>query len=255
MSTSLSNFPHISQRDGDINSTDDCVAACVAMGLQFLTGRKYTAGEIKDAVYGASYTGGTAAVRYEAYCSEQGVTLSSISGDGQGLVSALKAQIRAGHPCVITEPDPYESGWSHCCAAYAFNTDAQTITVVDPWIDQDVTKTDATWAAQLLYSQIWTMSKASGTAPAEGSNWVSGSQEQQAEDYWKSTGTDAPYDTGIAQQWQAKYKAGEIYGPPSGKEFDSVDWKGTPIKAQLFAAGRCELNRETEQYNWYKWLE
>lgn len=248
----LPNFPHISQRDGDINSVDDCVAACVAMGLQYLTGKKYTAGEIKDAVYGTSYTGGTAAINYEKYCSEQGVSLTPINGNGQQLVNALKAQISAGHPCIITEPDPYEAGWSHCCAAYSFNTDAATITVVDPWIDQDVTKSDATWAAQLLYSQIWTMSKAPGTAPVEGVNWVSASQEQQAESYWNSTGLNATYESGIAQSWQGEYKAGRIWGPPLTHEFDSVDWSGNPIKAQMFAAGRCEWHHDTGA-KWYNW--
>lgn len=252
MSTSLSNFPHISQRDGDINSVDDCVAACVAMSLEYLTGRKYTAGEIKDAVYGPSYTGGTAAVEYERYCAGQDVSLSPINGNGQQLVAALKAQICAGHPCIVTEPDPYEAGWSHCCAAYSYNADAATITVVDPWIDQDVTKTDATWAAQLLYSQIWTMAKSTPGTPAERTTWVSASQEKQAEDYWHSTGLALPYDTGIAESWQSEYKAGRIWGPPISKEVDTVDWSGNPIKAQMFAAGRCEWNRESGG-KWYDW--
>lgn len=252
MSASLSSFPHISQRDGDINSVDDCVAACVAMGLEFLTGRKYTAGEIKDAVYGSAYTGGTAAVNYEAYCAGQGVSLSPINGNGQQLVAALKAEISAGHPCVVTEPDPYEAGWSHCCAAYAFNTDQATITVVDPWIDADVTKSDATWAAQLLYSQIWTMRRTAPAAPVEGSVWVSTSQEQQAQSYWNSTGLNATYESGIAQSWQSEYKAGRIWGPPLTHEFDSVDWSGTPIKAQMFAAGRCEWHHDTGA-KWYAW--
>lgn len=247
----LPNFPHISQRDGDINSVDDCVAACVAMGLEYLTGKKYTAGEIKDAVYGPSYTGGTAAVEYVSYCKSQGVTLSAINGNPAQLVSALKAQISAGHPCIVTEPDPYEAGWSHCCAAYAFNSDAQTITVVDPWIDRDVTRTDASWQSQLLYSQIWTMSGNVQKA-AEGSVWVSPSQEKQAEDYWNALGVDAPYDTGIAEAWRDKYKAGEIYGPAMGKEIDSVDWKGNPIKAQMFPRGRCEWHRDTGA-KWYDW--
>lgn len=251
MSNSLSNFPHISQRDGDINSVDDCVAACCAMGLEYLTGRKYTAGEIKDAVYGNSYTGGTAAVEYVKYCSEQGVSLTPINGNPAQLVAALKAQISAGHPCIVTEPDPYEAGWSHCCAAYAFNSDAQTITVVDPWIDQDVTRTDASWQSQLLYSQIWTMSSSTPQA-AEGVNWVSASQEQQAESYWNSTGLNATYTSGIAQSWQEEYKAGRIWGPPLTHEFDSVDWSGTPIKVQMFPRGRCEWHRDTGAH-WYDW--
>lgn len=262
----LPNFPHISQRDGDINSVDDCVAACVAMGLEYLTGNKYTAGQVKDAVYGPSYTGGTAAINYEQYCSDQGVSLAPIDGNGGQLVTALKSEISAGHPCIITEPDPYEAGWSHCCAAFAFNNDAASITVVDPWIDQDVTKSDATWAAQLLFSQIWTMKKKDATI--ERTTWMSASQAQQADDYWGSTtahaasgnrGTGGIFpegqtpnaSTGIAKAWQEEYMSGRNWGPPISYEFDSVDWDGNAIVAQMFAGGRCEWRNGNGK--WYAW--
>ena len=245
MSASLKNFPHISQRDGNINSSDDCVGACVGMGLTYLTGKKYTAGQVKDAVYGPGYTGGTAAVEYERYCAEQGVSLTPINGNPSQLVAALKAQISAGHPCIVTEPDPYEAGWSHCCAAYAFNSDAQTITVVDPWIDRDVTRTDASWQSQLLYSQIWTMSKSAPGPPAGRENWV----PQQQEDIWNSTGTGSPFNTGIAEAWK---EVCTVYGPPLGKEFDTVDG-GQPVKAQSFAGGWCAWNRSTGHATWHKW--
>lgn len=158
--TELANFPHISQRDSDANADFDCVPASLAMCLQWLTGRKYTAQQIKDAVYGASYTGGTAASAYVAYCAAQGVKLAPVNGNGMQLVAALKAAIGAQHPAILTEPDPYmpaADGYSHVCAAYKF--DAGSITVVDPWIDQDVTKSDAEWASQLEFNQIWTLEK------------------------------------------------------------------------------------------------
>jgi hypothetical protein len=154
----LANFPMISQRDGDVNASLDCVPASIAACMQWLTGQHYTASEIKDAVYGTGYTGGTAASAYVDYCAARGVILSPVNGDGIALVAALHNALAEQHPALITEPDPYASGWTHVCAAY--QDDASSITVMDPWIDQPVTKSDAAWAAQLQFNQIWTLEKA-----------------------------------------------------------------------------------------------
>lgn len=151
----LTNFPRISQRDGNINSSFDCVPASIADCLTWLTGKKLTAGQIKDAVYGPAYTGGTAARAYIAYCQAQGVNLVAMDGDGNQLVADLRTQIAAGHPCLITEPDPYAEGWTHVCAAY--KDDGANIVVMDPWINQPVSKSYATWAAQLQDNEIWNL--------------------------------------------------------------------------------------------------
>jgi hypothetical protein len=154
----LANFPMISQRDGDANQNYDCVPASIAACLTWLTGKPYTARQIKDAVYGPGYVGGTAAEAYIDYCAAQGVKLFPVDGSGSALVVALRNAIAAGHPALITEPDPYAAGWTHVCAAYKF--DNTSITVMDPWIDQPVTKADSTWAAQLQENQIWVVEKA-----------------------------------------------------------------------------------------------
>lgn len=153
----LPHFPMISQRDGDANQNYDCVPASIAASLSWLTGEAHTARQVKDAVYGASYVGGTAARAYIAYCQAQGVTLAPMDGPGPQLVADLRAQIVLGHPCLITEPDPYAAGWTHVCAAY--KDDGASITVMDPWIDQPVTKPYATWATQLRDNEIWTLEK------------------------------------------------------------------------------------------------
>jgi len=149
----LANFPMISQRDGDANASYDCVPASIAACISWLTGKAFTARQIKDAVYGASYVGGTGARAYIAYCQAAGVNLAPMDGNGVQLVADLRAQIAVGHPCLITEPDPYASGWTHVCAAY--KDDGSSITVMDPWIDQPVVKSYATWAAQLQDNEIW----------------------------------------------------------------------------------------------------
>lgn len=166
MST-LANFPMISQRDNDKNADFDCVPASIAACLEYLTGRHYTAAEIKDSVYGADYTGGTAAAEYVNYCASQSVKLYPIDGNGSQLVAALKSMIASGHPCLITEPDPYmppQDGYTHVCAAYAF--DDASITVMDPWISGPIRKTDGAWAAQLQDNQIWILQKEDTMVPS-----------------------------------------------------------------------------------------
>src|SRR6185312_3746633 len=150
----------VSQRDSDRNADFDCVPASLAACLQFLTGKHYTASAIKDAVYGTPYTGGTAAIKYVDYARGQGVLLYPLNGNGGQLVATMKSMIASGHPCLLTEPDPYMpagSGYTHVCAAYAF--DSASITVMDPWIDQPVKKSDGTWASQLQDNQIWILEK------------------------------------------------------------------------------------------------
>ena len=154
----LANFPMISQRDGDANQDYDCVPASIAAAMQWLTGQKHTAREIKDAVYKPDFVGGTAAIAYVDYCAARGVILAPVNGDGHALVAALHSALANQHPALITESDPYASGWTHVCVAYRDN--ANSITVLDPWIDQPVTKSDAEWASQLLDNQIWTLEKA-----------------------------------------------------------------------------------------------
>lgn len=167
--TTLQNFPMVSQRDSDVNADLDCVPACIAAAMDYLTGRHYTASEIKDAVYGVTYTGGTAAIKYIEYCAGQGVKLYAMDGSGAQLVADLKSMIASGHPCLLTEPDPYMppgSGYTHVCAAFAF--DSASITVMDPWTDVAVKKSDGDWAAQLQENQIWILEKDDIMIPA---NW------------------------------------------------------------------------------------
>jgi hypothetical protein len=242
----LANFPMLSQRDGDLNQDYDCVAASIAACLTWLTHKPFSAREVKDACYGASYIGGTAAFEYVGYCAGQGVTLATLDGDGAQLVADLHQVIGSGHPALITEPDPYSAGWTHVCAAY--RTDSGSVTVMDPWISAPVTKSDSTWATQLQDNQIWVMSL------AERTTWMSAGQAQQASAYWGSTFLDGftpNYATGIARAWQTEYMNGHVWGPPLSHEVNTVDWNGAPIVAQMFAGGRCEW--QNGQAKWYAW--
>lgn len=241
MST-LANFPMLSQRDGDMNQDFDCVAASIAACLQWLTHKPFTARQVKDNVYGASYIGGTAAFEYVQFCAQEGVTLAALDGDGAQLVADLHQVIGSGHPALITEPDPYAQGWTHVCAAY--KADSGSVTVMDPWIASPITKSDSTWAAQLQDNEIWVMQI------TERTTWMSVGQQSQAQAYWNSV-ISAPYTTGIALAWQQEYMNGHLWGPPLSQEVKTVDWNNNPITSQMFPRGRCEW--QNGQAKWYEW--
>jgi N-acetyl-anhydromuramyl-L-alanine amidase AmpD len=157
--TTLEGFPMVSQLDGDINAQFDCVSASIAAALEYLTKRSYTSARVKDAVYGTNYQGNTDPAKYVHYCAQHGVRLSSINGtDNTALIRATKQQLAQNKPVLLTEVDPYmpaSSGETHVVVAYACN--ANSITVMDPFIAAPVTKTDQQWQNDLRSHQIWTM--------------------------------------------------------------------------------------------------
>lgn len=157
----LENFPMISQLDSDTNAPYDCVAASIAAGMEYLTKQSYTSAQVKDAVYGASYQGNTNPVQYITYCAQHGIQLTAINGtDNAALIAATKQQLAEKHPVLLTEVDPYmpaNSGETHVVVAY--ECDADSITVMDPFIDAPVTKTNQQWMNDLRSNQIWSMEK------------------------------------------------------------------------------------------------
>lgn len=158
MSTAtLANFPMVSQLDGDPNAEFDCVAGSIAAALWWLNKKKYTASQVKDAVYGRSYVGDTAAANYVNYCALQGVKLAPINGTGRALVDDIRNELAKQHPVLITEPDPYMPGTSETHVCVAYSAGPNSITVMDPFIGKPITKTDDVWASQLQYNQIWTL--------------------------------------------------------------------------------------------------
>lgn len=184
----LTNFPMLSQRDSNPNADYDCVPASIAACLEFLTDKKFTASQVKDAAYPHAYIGGTAAIKYVDFCAQQGVKLVAMDGNGAQLVVDLHTQLAAGHPCLITEPDPYAPGWTHVCAAY--KDDSGSITVMDPWIAQPVTKSNSEWAEQLQFNEIWYLEREETmlniTDPSVGNYF-----EEQDANHWKCKQTGA----------------------------------------------------------------
>jgi hypothetical protein len=160
----LLNFPNFGQLDDtqEKNRQYDCVPACLANALSYLTGRTYDAAKIKDVVYGSDYVGPTDPEQFVDYCADQGISLSHIDGDGPTLVKAARAQLARGLPVIATEPDPYVDpglGLTHAICFYKWDEPKGTLSARDPYSKQDVVHTDGVWASVLQFRQIWVLSK------------------------------------------------------------------------------------------------
>lgn len=162
----LANFPNYGQLDdtGESNRLYDCVPTSIADALSYLTGKPYDAAQIKDAVYGTSYVGGTDSTKFIDYCAQQAVTLAPINGDSPTLVKAIRTQLLAGNPVMGTEPDPYMplgSGWTHAIIFYKWDEPSGTLSARDPYSKQDTMHSDDVWASLLQFQQVWTFNLAS----------------------------------------------------------------------------------------------
>lgn len=173
----LTNFPMKNQNlttlsDGtkDPNGPFDCVAESIAAGLQYYLGRNFSGGVLKEIAYGRDYQGGTAAWKYVQYCAAQGVHLYPIDGNVADLIALAHGHIRAGHPVVFTEIDPYVdtslpqyAGWSHVCVWYS-ESPGQLV-AMDPFIADNVSKSDGDWQRVLDANEIWIMERIAGEKP------------------------------------------------------------------------------------------
>lgn len=146
----------------DPNGEWDCVPTCIAAGMQFLTGLKFQGGILKEAVYGLAYQGATSAGAYVQYCAQHGVHLYSLQGSNDELIAAAHMQVQAGHPTIITIPDPYIDltlfpGYSH--VEIFFGEDSGELTALDPYIAQSVTQSDSAWSSLLQFGELWILEK------------------------------------------------------------------------------------------------
>jgi hypothetical protein len=161
------NFPVINQRittlqDGtrDSNSDWDCVPECLAGILEFYTGKHFEGGVLKELVYGRNYRGGTDAHAYVPLLAHYGCKLYPIDGDPQALVVLAHQHIKAGHPVVITEPDPYMpagSGDTHVIVLDEEHSGG--VFAMDPFIAREVEFTDAQLAAHMAVREVWIAEK------------------------------------------------------------------------------------------------
>jgi hypothetical protein len=163
--TVLKNFPILNQRwtirsDGtkDPNNLYDCVAECIAMALQYFTGKAFHGGILKEAAYGYNYVGGTSASAYVGYCAHFGVKLYPIDASAPTLIQDIHQEIQNNHAAIITEPDPYlppGSDWTHCIIMH--EEGPGYLVAADPFIAADITKKDSEWAQDLAVNEIWVL--------------------------------------------------------------------------------------------------
>ena len=156
----------------DNNTRDNCVPASIAEGLNILRDPSsntptFVGDELKDAVYGAGYTGFQAAADYVTYCGDHGVWLAVERSSQMGLIALIHEQVSAGHPVVVTMPsqwgtapiDPvHPSGYTHVGLAVGVGPDA--IRVMNPWHGFMQDATDDWWAARLCEGEVWIMQPA-----------------------------------------------------------------------------------------------
>lgn len=234
--TTLEGFPMVSQLDGDINAQFDCVSASIAAALEYLTKQSYASAQVKDAVYGTNYQGNTDPARYVDYCAQHGVQLSSINGtDNTALIQATIQQLAQNKPVLLTEVDPYlpaASGETHVVVAYACN--ANSITVMDPFIAAPVTKTDQQWQNDLRSNQIWTMEQEITVLTIDQANQFFVEVVPDQRWHCKQTNIDIAYS--ILNYYRTCTQVGlnglSQYGLPKGPELPVAGYKNVVI--QLF---------------------
>lgn len=186
--TTLQGFPMVSQltsvtsdNQPSENKFSDCVPTSVCAGAMYLNGihtlgGAYTPDQWKDKGVGQGYVGGTAISAYVAYAASLGIKLWRYGSTSTAeLVAEAHRQIQAGHP-VVFNPSP-----THVCVFFSEDSTAHTLTCMDPWIAQAVTKTDAEWESLLRYNQIWPMERTDMTPTG-----------------WKDDGTRLTAPNGIA---------------------------------------------------------
>lgn len=161
MST-LANFPVKCQLD-DLQEIDrfyTCVPTSLAACLQYLTGQSFDGAAIKDEVYAVGYQGPTDPARYVVYCQQHGVRMYAVNGSNEQLITIIQQYLALGHPLLLSEQDPYVSaslGFTHVVASYGY--DAESITVMDPFIGKSITKSNVQWEQDLRYNQVWVLEK------------------------------------------------------------------------------------------------
>jgi hypothetical protein len=161
------NFPVINQRittlsDGtkDPNADWDCVPECDAGILEFYLGKHFEGGVLKELVYGRNYRGGTDEHAYVALMAHYGVKVYPVDDTPPALVILAHRHIMAGHPVIITEPDPYMpagSGYTH--VVVLFEEHPNGVKAMDPYIAQEVLFTDAALAMHFAVKEVWIAEK------------------------------------------------------------------------------------------------
>jgi hypothetical protein len=254
----LQGFPMVNQLttvtgDGQPseNAQFDCVAASIDAACRYLLNQPETSvfnpDHFKDVAAGQSYTGGTSASEYIAFCKSLGVQLWKFAGMPAILVNEAHKQLDAGHPVIFTEPDPYVSaslGWTHVCVFFAEGPGY--LVALDPYIARPIRRTDQEWSNILLNNEIWVaeleedfVKPLSINDPAVSALFV----EHDA-DHWQSKRTGCILHDGLLADYIAngenslKYLGDVIHNEIPGAHGDSVQYYQFGVRMWVGATGK-----------------
>ena len=165
----------------DENARANCVPASLAAALSALTGHAYYGDELKDAVYGQTYTGATDPARYISYLAAQGVHMWEVrAASGDALVATIRAELALGHPVYGAIPSEWgittaadvaaHGGPTHAVMFCDADPAAETLTAMNPWpVDGQhafyQTMSAAWWATRLVYGHVFPIASGASSMP------------------------------------------------------------------------------------------
>ena len=200
----LVNFPLVSQLthvepidDVNYNGAYDCVAASILACVMWYLGIKqvtpeYSPEALKDAAYSPYYTGATAASYYIPWCAKHGTKLSMVEcGTFENAIQSAHKLLAENIPVIFTQQDDYaplqfRNSYTHVCVFYADT--ANSLTCLDPYIDQPLTYSDDVWSTRLRSSQLWTLEKIATPQPKEEEIIVIGLDNATVAGYFEASG-------------------------------------------------------------------
>lgn len=137
-------FPSVNQLDGSSNADDNCFIVAPADCINWLTGSAYTGAEVLVDIYGDGYSGGgdswaaPALAWYEAHGCHLDAAQWADDNNVGDVLSYVRNQIDAGHPCVTTWPSLWgiqtrdTAGGFHAVVCYGYEPDG-SFDFANPW--------------------------------------------------------------------------------------------------------------------------
>lgn len=144
----------------DVNASENCVPTELAAIVEYETGKIVAGDDIKSAVYGRRYQGGTSAGRFGDYLkAEYGLQMGyePLPSASQQIIDRLRYWLGKGVPCVVTMHSQWSTPWYqvtkpglHAGTAFAIDTsDSGMLHIANPWGGFDHVNTVAWWRARL----------------------------------------------------------------------------------------------------------
>lgn len=152
----------VPKEDGypDNNAREDCVPTCDAAVIEALRDVVVAGDDLKDAVYGHAYEGGTSESAYRQLLRQKyalGVSFVSTLSASQALINAIREALRARQPAIVTMHSHWNTPWAqdagdglHAGVAYRIDaSDEGQLHIMNPWGGFDHVHPVAWWRERL----------------------------------------------------------------------------------------------------------